>query len=108
MGLFEWMLKIKNRREYKSDPNWVEANAVFTGNREQAVKQCRNHLYVEKYYAYEIIYNTDEGEKHGWYSFHPLPDPEADEIQGETIKIRYKKKKPYLFEPVLDVEDKYE
>ena len=27
----------------------------------------------------------------------PLPDPKIEEIEGETVKIKYNKKKPYLF-----------
>jgi hypothetical protein len=35
---------------------------------------------------------------HGWYSFHPLPDPDPEKLEGDRIRIRYKKRKPFIFE----------
>ena len=54
------------------------------------------------YNAYEIAYYTDDGVRHtGWYTFHPLEDPDPQSAAGETMKIRYSKSKPFIFEKVI-------
>ena len=49
---------------------------------------------------YEIKYYTNDEERTGWYVFHPLDDPDPNDIAGQELHIRYNKNKPWLFEAV--------
>ena len=40
------------------------------------------------YNAYEIVYEADGERRRGWYSFHPLSDPDPETLSGKTIRIR--------------------
>ena len=109
MNLFEFFSKIRNNRT----KSWIETTATFTGKRNKAAGRTKIGYSELDYYEYEITYLAGDKEKHGYYSFYPLPDPEIEEIKGETIKIKYNKKKPYIFEAVewtdkdIDYEDIY-
>ena len=95
MNLFECISALAH---YRIPECWTETTAVFTGKSEMAVIRTRYGPRRANYRAYEIYYYADGKRRSGWYSFHPLPDPEADELRGMNIRIRYKKKKPYIFE----------
>ena len=99
MNFFELILKIQNRR---SPHKWATTTATFTGKHEQAVVRTNRGPKKAAYNAWEIVYTVDDKIRHGWYTFHPLPDPE--EIAGTEIAIRYQRKKPYIFEAVRDLE----
>ena len=80
--------------------NWIETTAVFTGNVERAAVGKPGPYKPADYNEYEIRYSTEDENRTGWYIFHPAPDPEAEDIKGTSIKIRYNSKKPWQFEAV--------
>ena len=96
MNLFELFLKSHNN----STKSWIETTATFTGRRNKAVSRTKVGYRELDYYEYEITYFADDKKKRGYYSFYPLPDPEIEEIKGETMRIKFNKNKPYLFEAV--------
>ena len=96
MNLFERVFALTH---YRNPNAWVETTAAFTGKKETAIVRTKMGPRKADYPAYEIVYLTEDGRKqHGWYSFHPLPDPEEEQLKGMRITIRYKKRKPYIFE----------
>lgn len=95
MTLFEHIFQLTH---YRNPHLWGETTAVFTGKSEMAVVRTRRLNYK----AYEIVYYADGRKLSGWYSFHPLEDPEEESLRGMEIKIRYKKRKPYIFERAAD------
>ena len=97
MNLFEFFVNLNHRSHAGS---WVEATAVFTGKRNQVSVRSKSGYHTQEYYEYEILYRTEEKEQRAWYTFYPLPDPEVDAVQGEKIRIRYNRRKPYIFESV--------
>jgi len=97
MNLFEFVFKITHHRSTQA---WEETLATFTGKSEAATVRTRLGPRKADYNAYEIVYDVDGKQKHGWYTFHPLPDPKAAELRGMKIKIRYMKRKPFIFEKV--------
>ena len=96
MNLFEFFLKLHNR----DTKTWVETTATFTGKRNKASGRTKVGYCDLDYYEYEITYVVGDTEKRGYYSFYPLPDPETEEIEGETMRIKYDKKKPYIFKRI--------
>ena len=83
---------------FRVERKWKETNAVFTGRRKPAVTYTRLGTRKEEYDAYEIVYSVDGIQQYSWYSFYPLPDPDAEELAGKEIRIRYYIRKPYVFE----------
>lgn len=96
MNLFEFFVKLHNG----STKSWIETTATFTGKRNKAANRTKVGYREEDYYEYEITYFVGDRKKSGYYSFYPLPDPEIEEIEGETMRIKYNKRKPYLFEAI--------
>ena len=96
MNLFELFLKFHNN----STKSWIETTATFTGRRNKAASRTKTGYRELDYYEYEIKYFAGDKEKRGYYSFYPLPDPEIEEIEGKTLKIKYNSKKPFMFEAV--------
>ena len=94
MNFFEFFVNLQNRGK----ESWIETTATFTGKRNKAASRTKVGFTELDYYEYEIKYMVGDKEKRGYYSFSPLPDPEIEEINGKTIRIKYNKKKPYLFE----------
>ena len=94
MNILEFFVKLQNRRK----KFWIETTATFTGKRNKAASRTKVGFRELAYYEYEISYFVDGKEKRVYYSFYPLPDPEIENITGKTIRIKYNKKKPYLFE----------
>ena len=101
MNLFEFFVNLNHR---KHDKGWCETKAVFTGNREKAALRGKAGYKIADYYSYEIKYIANGEERRGFYAFYPLPDPDVEEIKDTEMRIRYKKKKPYIFEQILDEE----
>lgn len=95
MNLFEILVNLNHKNRTKS---WVETSAVFTGKRNRAANASKVGYKDVDYYEYEIIYNVCGKEQRGWYTFYPLPDPDIEEIKDSSIKIKYNKRKPYIFE----------
>ena len=77
---------------------WMETEGIFTGKSEAAIIRTRLGPRKANYRAYEIVYSVNGKRQHGWYTFHPLPDPDPEELKEEKIRIRYKKQKPFVFE----------
>ena len=50
---------------------------------------------------YMIRFFTDAGERNAWYSFYPLEDPAPEDVYGMEMKIRYKKRRPWMIEHIL-------
>lgn len=61
------------------------------------------HWFPADYNEYQIRYYTAEGERFGWYVFHPLPDPDPGSIKDTSVRIRYREEKPWEFEAVRRV-----
>ena len=85
---------------HQSSENWEETTAVFTGKFEQAVRFTKYGTKQQIYNRYEIVYIAGDKECRSWYSFYPVPDPDARTLEGSPMRIRYYKRKPYLFEQV--------
>ena len=100
MTLFEFLVNLNSRNKQKKTSDWIETSAVFTGRRNQAATKTRGGYILLDYYEYEISYYTGDKKQRAWYTFHPLPDPEVTDIEGQTIRIKYNKRKPYMFEEV--------
>ena len=100
MNLFEAIFRITHHR---SPHTWAETVATFTGKSEAATVRTRLGPIKADYNAFEIVYDVNGQRKHGWYSFHPLPDPDKEELKGSTMRIRFMKRKPYIFEKVPDI-----
>ena len=99
MNLFELIFRITH---YRNTNMWIETDGIYTGKSEAAIIRTRLGSRRADYSAYEIVYYVDGKRLHGWYSFHPLPDPDPKELKGTRIRIRYKKKKPYIIEKVAE------
>lgn len=97
MNLFEFFVKL-NHPENRN--GWIETIAVFTGNVHKAAIGKVGKYKTVDYNEYEIRYMTSEGERTGWYIFHPLGDPDAYELKDSEIKIRYNERKPWEFEAI--------
>lgn len=100
MSLFGMFTKMNNSRT----ESWIETTATFTGVRNKAATRTKTGYREQDYYEYEINYMAGDEEKKGFYTFYPLPDPETEEIQGTTMKIRYNKRKPYVWEAKTSME----
>lgn len=93
MGLLKLFL---NMQHHDSMHGWIETYAYFTGKYQKinpgysvSVTTCNK---------YQIRYHTALGEKYGWHIFYPLPDPET--VEDLSLHIRYKEKKPWIYEVV--------
>lgn len=102
MNLFEFFVKLNYKVRTKS---WIETTATFTGKRNKAAAITKVGYRELDYYEYEIIYDVSGKKKSGWYKFYPLPDPEVNDIQGKSIRIKYNRRKPYIFENVGNEDD---
>ncbi len=90
-------------------PGWEETTAVFTGavRKAQIIRRRPDYFYKERiadYNEYEIKYYVDDKERTGWYCVYPLPDPDSADFAGTKLRIRYKKKRPWIFEEIPDLE----
>ncbi|MCR5105622.1 MAG: hypothetical protein K6B68_14400 [Eubacterium sp.] len=92
--MFDFLKNISN----KGEDSWGEAVATFTGKVEKEFVYILYGTKKEYYNKYEIVYSVGEEECHSWYSFHPDPDPGVEALSGTTMKIRYMKNKPQIFE----------
>ena len=97
MNIFEIFTRI-NHPSVKN--GWCDVTAYFTGKTEKAAVGKPGHYKQADHYEYEIQYLTDDGERYGWYVFHPLEDPDPETIKGKEIRIRYSKRKPWKFEAI--------
>lgn len=97
MSIFEFFSRITHPAD---KTGWIETEATFTGKSERAAKGRPGHYSPADYNEYQVRYLTAEGERFGWYVFHPLPDPEPDSVKGISIRIRYKENRPWEFEVI--------
>ncbi len=95
MNFFASILRLTQWRNAKQ---WKSVTAAFTGRHEKATVRTKMGPRPAPYNAYEIVYEADGERRRGWYSFHPLSDPDPEMLAGETIRIRYRVGKPYIFE----------
>lgn len=103
MNLFELFVNHNQRAKEKAG---IVTTATFTGKRNIAGTLTRmKTLRKLDYYEYEIEYFANGEKRKGYFTFSPLPDPEPEEVMGTTIQIRYNKKKPYIFEKVIELVD---
>ena len=100
--IFEFFVYMHQKNEKKG---WIETTATFTGKYEKAATRTKFGYRQENYNSYEIVYSANDKEQRGWYTFYPLPDPEAEEITGTRMRIQYKKNKPYIFKSLEDEEE---
>ena len=96
MNLFEFFLKLHS----SGRKSWIETTATFTGKRNKAASRTKVGYRELEHYEYEITYLVGDRKKRGYYSFYPMPDPKTEEIEGKTMRIKYNKRKPYIFEVV--------
>lgn len=94
MNLLELFLKLRTDRT----KSWIETTATFTGRRNKAAARTKTGYHELDHYEYELTYWVDDKEESGFYSFYPLPDPDVEEIKGKTMRIKYNRKKPFMFE----------
>ena len=97
MSLFSFFTNLNHPKEKKG---WEETTAVFTGKVENAAVGRVGRYHPAAYNEYEIRYWAAGEERYGWYVFHPLEGPDAEEIKGTGIRIRYHRKRPWLFEAI--------
>ena len=110
MGLFELFTKLTHPEKRVG---WVETTAYFTGDTQKPARGRVTGYHPQSLYTfsgadfleYGIKYYADDRERIGWYVFSPLPDPDPEEIKGTTIKIRYKKSRPWIFENVENFDE---
>ena len=95
MNLFEIFVKLTHMH---IKGLWEETTATFTGRTRKATVMRRRRIVEGDYDSYEISYFTDEKKIYSWHTFHPLPDPDPENLIGTKIRIRYKKTKPQDFE----------
>lgn len=82
----------------KRSKGWTETTAAFTGRyRRKTVNAHMECRYCE-YNEYEISYCAENKKMKGWYSFYPVPDPAPEDLEGQTMRIRYNEKRPFDFE----------
>ena len=93
MNLFESVFRLTHLRNKRK---WKSATAVFTGKCERAIIRTKMGPRLAKYNAYEIVYEANGVKRKGWYTFHPLDDPDPQSIAGNKLKIRYRKDKPFI------------
>lgn len=103
MNIFEFFLKLTHPPKRFG---WVVTTAHFTGAA-RTPKRARGGYYPlmkitpsADFREYEIRYFVGDRQRTGWYIFYPGPDPEPDELPGMTIKIRYKRSRPWIFENI--------
>ena len=95
MDLFSLVFSLTHRRDARK---WETVTVVFTGKYEKATVRTRLGPRRADYNAYEIVYEANGTRRSGWYTFHPLEDPDPQTIAGKTMPVRYRKKKPFIFE----------
>ncbi len=105
MNIFEFFSKLTHPDKRKG---WVETTAYFTGDRRKTgsdrisrrahYPKMLNVTSDKDFFEYAVKYYVEDIERTGWYLFYPAPDPDAEEIKGEKMKIRYMKKRPWIFE----------
>ena len=100
MNLFEIAFRLTH---YRNKWKWKTATAVFTGKYEKAIVRTKMGPRSADYYAYEIVYEANGVKRNGWYTFHPLDDADPRSIAGNTLRIRYRIDKPFIFE--MDISD---
>ena len=86
---------------------WIETTAYFTGDvriphrgRGGYYPKMINVTSDAAFHEYGIRYFVDDKEKIGWYLFYPGPDPDPEDIKGTTMRIRYMKRRPWIFENI--------
>ena len=103
MDIFSFFVKLTHPRTRRG---WAETDAYFTGRCQIPRKVRAGHSpwmqvsAVPVCHEYEIRYFDEAGERTGWYLFYPAPDPDPDIIRGKTVRIRYRKSRPWIFEKV--------
>ena len=97
MNLFEFFVKLTHPEKRNG---WVETTAYFTGKVEKAAMGKTGRYHPADYNEYQIKYYAEDKERLGWYIFYPVPNPDPEQLEGTSIRIRYKKSKPWIFEAI--------
>ena len=98
--IFEHFVKLTHPDEKRG---WEETTAYFTGEAEQAGVRKTRHYIPADYKEYRIRYYANDKEIFGWYIFYPVPDPDPEEIRDKSIRIRYRKNRPSVFEAIAEL-----
>ncbi len=104
MNFFGFITKITHPENRNG---WVETTAYFTGESRKPERGRGGYYPVDinvaatdGFLEYGIRYYVGDKERIGWYIFYPAPDPDPNEIKDTPVKIRYMKKRPWIFENV--------
>ena len=89
---------------------WEETTAYFIGE-SRASRRTKSGYYPMlntfsglECLEYKICYYVEGKEHTGWYLFFPGPDPDPEEMRGSSMRIRYKKSRPEIFEYIPEPE----
>ena len=102
LNLFDFFFDLTHR---KKEEEWVETVGTFNGNVQKAVDYERYGTKRVDYNTYELEYYAGDKKRKGWYTFHPLPEPDPEALKGTTIRMRYMKKRPFIIEEITDEQD---
>lgn len=98
MYLFERFVRLTHP---KKKFGWEETTAYFTGDVRKVAAGAGAQFGLSGRNEYMIRFFTDAGERNAWYSFYPLEDPAPEDVYGMEMKIRYKKRRPWMIEHIL-------
>ena len=108
MSFFELFVKLTHPAKRIG---WEETTAYFTGDR-RIPHRGRGGKYpvmnipsVKEIHEYGIRYYAGDREINGWYIFYPSPEPAPEDIRGQSIRIRYKRRRPWIFENISWIEE---
>ena len=107
MNLFGFLGKITHPVKR---PGWVETTAYFTGESRRLKRERggRNPLMMTAaadVREYAVRYFAGDTQRTGWYRFYPGPEPDPEGIKGMTLQIRYKKRRPWIFENISGMDE---
>lgn len=81
--------------------DWKKTTATMTGRTNMRVYRTRGGACYQ-FTEYEISYCVDGQTYHKYFDFSPGPDPVPPYTEGTILSIRYRMKRPQVFE-VMDV-----
>ena len=102
MDIFDHIMNLSNPKER---PGWVNTTGTYTGNVRKGLTGRAGNYGHNNINEYEYRYYAEDEERFGYQRWYPLPDPDPEELKGQTVNVRYNKKKPYMVEVVASDEE---